>query len=367
VRSKKSASKKAIKTKSVDQNLTNFREQILAATANNTAICLQGGGSKSWYGNALQGELLDTRPYSGIIAHEPTELVLTARCGTPLSEIETALEQHGQMLAFEPPHFGTSATIGGMLAAGLSGPRRAQVGAVRDYVLGVTMMNGRGECLQFGGQVMKNVAGYDVSRLMAGSMGSLGLLLDISLKLSPKPIAETTLAFSMSEVDAITSLNRWAGLALPISASSYHVGRLMLRLSGSEAALRLAKQSLGGQEVENASMFWQSLREQTHHFFEADGEHGLWRISLPSTTPALKLKGKCLIEWGGAQRWLWSNETPELLRSTVQQAGGHLTLFRYGDKKIGVFTELSKPLQHIHRQLKQGFDPAGIFNRDRLY
>lgn len=351
----------------MDQIIQNFREQICTASARGDPLCIQGGGSKAWYGNAPVGAILDTRAYHGIIAYEPTELVITARCGTPLQEIENLLHQHRQMLAFEPPHFGAGATLGGMVAAGLSGPRRANVGAVRDYVLGVKLMNGTGECLQFGGQVMKNVAGFDVARLMAGSLGSLGLLLEISLKVVPMPKAETTLAFAMSEVDALHCLNQWAGQALPISASAYHVGRLMLRLSGSESALRLAKQKLGGQEVEQAQDFWHSLREQSHHFFMPENERALWRLSLPSSTPALKLRGKSMIEWGGAQRWLWTNETPKILRDTVQKAGGHLTLFRYGDGSEKVFTELSVPLKTVHQRLKMGFDPVGIFNRGRLF
>ena len=202
--------------------LDNFRERILAANASGTALQIQGGGSKHWYGQELQGEVLDTRAHSGILAYDPTELVLTARSGTLLTEIETALAAQNQMLAFEPPHWGSTATIGGVVAAGLSGPRRPAVGAVRDFVLGVSLMNGQGQILEFGGQVMKNVAGYDVSRLLTGSMGCLGLLLDISVKVLPRPFAETTLVFALSEADALTRLNLWAGQALPISASCWH-------------------------------------------------------------------------------------------------------------------------------------------------
>ncbi|MCX7218261.1 MAG: glycolate oxidase subunit GlcE [Burkholderiales bacterium] len=351
----------------MDHILHAYREQILRASANRTALCLQGSGSKQWYGQEPQGELLDTRVYHGIVAYEPTELVMTARCGTPLSEITAALDQENQMLAFEPPQFGPGATLGGMFAAGLAGPRRATAGAVRDFALGATLMDGRGELLHFGGQVMKNVAGYDVSRLLAGSMGCLGLVLDISLKVLPKPFAETTLAFALSEADAITRLNQWGGQALPISGSAWQVGRLMLRLSGAEAAVRAAKLSLGGEEIADASAYWTSLREQEHDFFSQDAEHGLWRLSLPATTPAMALSGKSLIEWGGAQRWLFSDEAPQRIRELARAAGGHVTLFRGGDKSAGVFTPLSKPLAQIHRNLKTSFDPAGIFNPGRMY
>lgn len=351
----------------MDSVLDEFRHRIRAATQGHSKLCIQGGGSKQWYGQTAKEEVLDTSAYRGIIAYEPTELVITAKCGTPLAEIEAVLDQQHQMFAFEPPHFGATATIGGVVAAGLSGPRRATAGAVRDFVLGATLMDGRGEVLSFGGQVMKNVAGYDVSRLLTGSMGCLGLLLDVSIKVLPKPFAETTLAFALSESDAIDRMNAWGGQALPISASSWQVGRLMLRLSGAEAAVRAAKQKLGGDVIANADAYWISVREQSQDFFAQDEERGLWRLSLPSATPALRLNGKTMIEWGGAQRWLYSDEHPQTIRDMVGQAGGHVTLFRGGDKAIGVFTPLSAPLHKIHRNLKNSFDPAGIFNPGRMY
>lgn len=344
-----------------------FRERILNASQNHLPLQIEGGGSKHWYGQAAQGGVLDTRAYSGILAYEPTELVLTARCGTPLAEIEALLAENNQILAFEPPKFSATATIGGMLAAGLSGPRRPYVGAARDFILGATLMDGRGQVLEFGGQVMKNVAGYDVSRLLTGSMGTLGLVLNISVKVLPRPFAETTLVFALSEADAIQKMNEWAGQALPLSGSCWHVGRLMLRLSGAEAAVRAAKQRLGGEEMQDAASAWNDLREQTHDFFSQDEAHGLWRLSVPSTTAPLTLTGKSLIEWGGAQRWLFSDESPAAIRAAAQAAGGHATLFRGGDKSIGVFTPLSTPLAKIHQRLKVAFDPSGIFNPGRLY
>jgi glycolate oxidase FAD binding subunit len=347
--------------------LQQFRLQILTAGEAGSSLCIQGGASKSWYGNPVAGDILDTRPYRGVISYEPTELYITARAGTPLCEIEDLLAQHGQMLAFEPPHFGGNATIGGMVATGLSGPRRATHGALRDFVLGVSMMNGKGEFLRFGGQVMKNVAGYDVSRLMAGSLGSLGLLLDIALKVMPRPACETSLAFAMSEQDALHVLNLWAGQALPISASCYHAGRLLVRLSGSESALRLAQQKLGGLELPQTELFWQNLREHQHHFFIPEDDLALLRVSLPSTAPALKIKAKSLIEWGGAQRWLWTHEPIPSLRAQIQAMGGHLTQFRYADPTQAIFTPLSAPLLNIHQQLKKSFDPASVFNRGKLF
>lgn len=345
-----------------------FREQIVTASATGTAIRLQGGATKCWYGQPCEGEILHTGAYAGVIAYEPTELYITARAGTSLKEIESLLAQHGQMLAFEPPHFGANATLGGTVAAGLSGPRRATSGALRDFVLGVSLMNGRGEFLQFGGQVMKNVAGYDVSRLMAGSLGELGLLLDISLKVMPKPRCETSLVFAMSEVDALHALNTWARQALPISASVYHAGRLTVRLSGSESALRLARKKMGGQTLDNAQeAFWASVREQEHHFFTPEEGLALLRLSLPSSAPALKMRSKVLIEWGGAQRWIWTHEPLSLVRDMVQSLGGHVTQFRSADLSQAIFTPLDPVLLKIHQQLKKAFDPTGIFNRGHLF
>ncbi|WP_394778629.1 glycolate oxidase subunit GlcE [Undibacterium sp.] len=351
----------------MDQLLEDIRQRILAAGASKTALRIRGGGTKDWYGQAPSGELLDTRAYTGIIAYDPTELVITARCGTPLAKIEAALAEQNQMLAFEPPHFGEAATIGGVVAAGLSGPRRQAAGSVRDFVLGASLLDGKGELLHFGGQVMKNVAGYDVSRLLTGSLGSLGLITEVSLKVLPRPFAETTLVFALSEADALMRLNQWGGQALPISASAWHVGRLMLRLSGAEAAVRAAKQKLGGEVVDNADAYWASLREHTHDFFTQDDNRGLWRLSLPSTAAPLVLKGKSLIEWGGAQRWLYSDMEPQTIRDEVAKAGGHTTLFRGGDKELGVFTTLAKPIAAIHHKLKSAFDPSGIFNPGRMY
>ena len=350
----------------MDQALQHFKDRILAAGAGKTPLRLRGGGSKDWYGRTAQGELLDTRAYSGIVAYEPTELVITARCGTPLAEIEAALEQHNQMLAFEPPHFGSNATLGGLVAAGLSGPRRQAVGALRDFVLGATLMDGKGEVLRFGGQVMKNVAGYDVSRLLAGSLGTLGLILEASLKVLPKPFFETTLRFSIDEADAIRRLNEWGGQPLPLSASAWQDGELMVRLSGAPAAVKAAQQKMGGEIVPQADASWTSLREQSSGFFMS-AESSLWRLSLPSVTAPLALPGKQLIEWGGAQRWLKTDADAKMIRALAEKNGGHATLFRAGDKSAGVFHPLAPAVAAIHRNLKRAFDPAGIFNPGRMY
>ncbi len=352
----------------MEQVLQQFRGRIASAVVTQSALCIRGGGTKDWYGQALQGELLDTRNYAGIIAYEPTELVITARCGTSLADITSALHERHQMLAFEPPHFGPHSTIGGVVASGLSGPRRQAVGAVRDFVLGVSLMDGRGDVLKFGGQVMKNVAGYDVSRLLAGSLGTLGLILDVSLKVLPKPFFETTLRFTLAQQEAIERLNQWGGQPLPISASAWHDGVLMVRLSGAEAAVKAARQKLGGEEETQAALFWEALRNHEHAFFAAScGLSALWRLSVPSVTPPLALGGKQLIEWGGAQRWLRTDMDAAVIRAVVGQAGGHATLFRGGDKRVGVFHPLVPAVAAIHRNLKNAFDPSGIFNPGRMY
>ena len=350
------------------QNLIEqYRQTILAAVNEQRPLRIAGSGSKAFYGRATWGESLDVSGYRGIVCYEPTELVLTARAGTPLVEIEAALAEKRQMLAFEPPHFGPRATLGGCVATGLSGPRRAYAGAVRDYVLGVRMMDGKGEVLNFGGQVMKNVAGYDVSRLMAGSLGTLGLLLDVSLKVLPLPAEELTLRFDLTEQEALIAMNRWAAQPLSLSATCYHEGVLTVRLSGASAAVRSVRQKLGGDIVEHAQDFWRSVREQQHAFFQ-DGA-SLWRLSLPSTAPAVP--GRQMIEWGGALRWLVSDVSTASLRENVAALGGQATLFRSAEASPELnrepFHSLSPSVLRVHQRLKQSFDPHSIFNPGRMY
>jgi len=328
---------------------------------------IRGGGSKDFYGGALHGELLEVGGYRGIVDYEPSELVLTARAGTPLSEIESTLKAHGQMLAFEPPHFGNTATFGGCIAAGLSGPRRATAGSARDFVLGVRVLDGKGDDLRFGGQVMKNVAGFDVSRLLTGSLGTLGVLLEISIKVLPIPFAETTLRFEHSAADAIALLNEWGGKPLPLSASAWQGGLLSVRLSGARAAVDAATMQLGGERLDRtiAEAFWQDIREQRDAFFATATP--LWRLSLKSSTPPLNLAGSQLIEWGGSLRWIATDADAATVREAARFGGGHATLFRGGDKACGVFQPLPAALLALHSKLKRSFDPAGIFNRGRLY
>ena len=340
-----------------------FQDRIRAAVAGKKALRLRGGGTKDFYGNALRGDILDTQGYAGIVSYEPTELVVTARCGTSLSELESLLGKNRQCLPFEPPHFGAGATVGGCVAAGLSGPRRAAAGALRDFVLGVKLVDGRAQALVFGGQVMKNVAGYDVSRLVAGSLGTLGLIAEVSLKLAPRPQAEATLRLEVPHERALELVNRWAGEPLPVSATAWHDGELSVRLSGSEPALRAAAAKIGGAAAPES--LWNAIREQTHPFFS--GAEPLWRLALPSSAPPVDLPGRQLVEWNGALRWLKSNEKAGAVREAARRLKGHATLFRAADKSAGCFAPLEPVTARLHRGLKGAFDPHGVFNPGRIY
>jgi FAD/FMN-containing dehydrogenase len=353
--------------------LRRLTERVVVANNARAPVQICGGGTKAFYGGVPRGEVLPTQELCGITSYEPTELVVTALAGTALAELEAALAACGQCLPFEPPRFAPGGTVGGMVAAGLAGPARPSVGGVRDHLLGVSVLNGAGETLTFGGQVMKNVAGYDVSRVMSGSMGILGLICEVSLKVMPVPAATATLSFDMDQATALRELNRWAAQPLPISASSWHRDQLRVRLSGAKAAVRSVQQRLGGLELEPqaAGEWWRELRDQQHVFFDLGDElmrgEALWRMSVADTPPPLLLAGEQFIEWGGALRWLRSSVPSAEVRAAAAAAGGHATLFRAADKACGAFAAPTPPVLAIHRRLKQSFDPAGIFNPGRLY
>jgi len=343
-----------------------LRERVQAAARERTALRIVGGDTKAFYGEPPRGQDLAVGGHSGVVHYEPTELVITARAGTPLTALETTLAEAGQMLAFEPPHFGPKATLGGAVAAGLSGPRRPYAGAVRDFVLGTRVLTGKAQVLSFGGEVMKNVAGYDVSRLMCGALGTLGILLEVSLKVLPRPAAELTLAREEDDAETVlTRLNRWAGQPLPITAACYDGDRLYLRVSGTPRSVDDARARLGGEVMSEGEDFWRRLREQELTFFS--GPAPLWRLSLSATAPPLDLPGKWLLDWGGAQRWFKSEAPAETIRAQAARFAGHATLFRGEAGETSVFHPLSDGLARIHHELKRAFDPEGILNPGRLY
>ncbi|HET7261995.1 MAG TPA: glycolate oxidase subunit GlcE [Casimicrobiaceae bacterium] len=347
-----------------------LRDAVRAAASDGRHLCIRGSGSKDFYGGPLDGDVLDTRALTGIVAYAPTELVVTARAGTQLADVEDELARHGQMLAFEPPRHGPAATLGGVVACGFSGPRRAAAGAARDFVLGVRIVDGTGEALAFGGQVIKNVAGFDVSRLMTGALGTLGVLTEISLKCVPRPRIERTRTIDCDAADAIRLCNEWGGRPLPISATCHIAGRLWVRLSGAGPAVAAAAAEIGGVEADDAPP-WQTLRDQTHPFFapSAAGTAPLWRLSVRSTAPGDDFGGDMLVEWGGALRWLAPRAAVEgaRLRGWAAAQGGHATLYRAQNKAEGVFQPLAPAILGLHERLKRVFDPHGILNRGRLH
>ena len=381
------------------QPLKNIVERIKTAANAGAPLRIRGGGTKDFYGQSLQGEILDTTGLNGITSYEPSELVITVQAGTPLAELEAALAEKNQCLPFEPPHFekiwgsvdepiailpafaSTHTTVGGMVAAGLSGPSRASSGGVKDFILGVNMVNGKGEELHFGGTVMKNVAGYDVSRLMAGSMGTLGLITEVSIKVLPIAPAEATLKFECAQSEAINMLNAWGAQPLPLNASCWireaGMGSLYVRLRGAIAAVDAAVKKMGG-KLQNSSTGnatvasdWQALRNQNMDFFKLQGDECLWRLSVPDSAPDLQL-GDTLVEWHGAQRWVkLPYSEVERIRSMVNRCDGSAILF-IANEAINtsareVFNPVKAPLNRIHRDLKKQFDPAGIFNRGRMF
>ncbi|MCU7798126.1 MAG: glycolate oxidase subunit GlcE [Candidatus Thiodiazotropha sp. (ex Myrtea spinifera)] len=343
-----------------------LQEQVISAAAEQQTLDIQAGNTKRFLGRSPQGEPLDLSTHQGILSYEPKELVITARSGTPLHEIEAALAEKGQMLPFDPPHFGAHATLGGTIATGLSGPRRPYTGSARDFVLGTRVLNGRGEILRFGGEVMKNVAGYDVSRLMTGAMGTLGVILDISLKVLPIPAGEITLAITSSSENALKQFNAWSGKPIPLSAAVCDGERAYIRLSGATTSVEAARHAIGGEMIDDSNAFWRKkMLEHQHAFFQGSGD--LWRISVPSSTPSDSFPDKCLIDWGGALRWIRTDLQPQAVFQTAGELGGHATLFRGGDRQGQVFQPLPKTTMDLHQRLKLAFDPQRIFNPGRMY
>jgi glycolate oxidase FAD binding subunit len=345
--------------------ISELRERILAASASGSALRLRGAGTKDFYGEHLEGEILDLTAHRGIVSYEPSELVLTARCGTPLSQIEAALAAEGQLLPFEPPRFGADPTIGGVIAAGLSGPGRMQLGAVRDFVLGARLLDAHADHLRFGGEVMKNVAGFDVARLLCGSLGILGVITEVSLKVLPLPRAQATLRLELAAPDALRAFNRWAGEPLPLSAAAWHEGAAWIRLSGAVPAVGAACTRIGGEVVDAgpAHSFWQGLRDMTLPYLAREP---LWRIAVPTTAAPLALAATPLIDWAGALRWYSGVTDGSDARAQAVAASGTAMCFRGPAHASTRFHPLSAVALKLHRRLKDRFDPRRIFNRSRL-
>ena len=337
-------------------------EQVRQANAGRQALRIVGGDTKAFYGRRVEGAPLRMAGHRGVVAYEPSELVVTARAGTPVVEIEALLAQHGQMLAFEPPVFAPAGTIGGAVAAGLSGPARPFAGAVRDFVLGVKMLDGQGRILRLGGTVFKNVAGFDAFRLQAGALGCLGVLLEVSLRLTPRPACELTLGFEDIWPAASVRLTGLMRRALPLTGACHDGGGLFLRLRGPRAAVEAAQRSLGGEAA--APEIWEALRHMSHPVLAAPR---LWRLSVPREAQIAASQGSWLIDWAGAQRWLVSDEPAEAIRREAVRLGGHATLFRGAAAGEEVFTPLPAPMLQLHQRLKRAFDPAGVFNPGRMY
>ena len=337
--------------------------QVREASACGTPLRIVGGDTKRFLGRHAPAAGLHTTGHAGIVSYDPAELVITARAGTPLREVEAALEARGQRLPFEPPSFGESATVGGTVACGLAGPARASFGPLRDYVLGVRVLTGDGRVLRFGGEVIKNVAGYDVARTMAGAFGTLGVLLDVSLKVLPCPPASRTLSLERSAGEALVELGRLAGTALPLTASCWHGGSLALRFEGTGRTLDDVQRRVGGTTVEDGAGLWRSIREHAHPFFAAPVQ--LWRLHVPAAASALPLQGDPLIEWNGLQRWYALDSDAVFDAAAV--AGGHATLFRHDDAAVTAFARPAEALMRLHGSLKKIFDPAGILNPGRMY
>ncbi len=340
-------------------------ERVGEARAAGAPLSIRGGGSKEFIGRTPQGEAFDVSSCRGIVDYDPSELVISARCGTPLTELEALLAEHGQMLPFEAPVYAPDATIGGAVAAGLSGPRRPWTGSLRDFVLGAVCVDGRGELLRFGGRVMKNVAGYDLSRVMVGALGTLGVITEVSFKVLPAPRVERTRVFEFDEARAIEFLASAGVTPVPLSASCHLDGELYVRLSGSESGVRAGEEVLGGERVEQDDDLWRSLRNQTHPFFA--GKLPTWRLSVPPAAPPLGLSGACLTEWGGALRWIRGDHDWEALQATLSTVGGTSTLFRNGDRGGEVFPAPDAVTRRLYTRLKESFDPDRILNPGRLY
>ncbi len=347
------------------EQIDSIKERVLNAVEESKPLKIVGGNSKAFLGRATTGTLVDVSAYSGVINYEPTELYITARAGTLLSDINNALSENGQMLAFDPPNVTDKTTIGGVVATGLSGSRRPYSGSVRDYVLGIRCINGLGKDLSFGGQVMKNVAGYDLSRLMTGAFGTLGIILEVSLKVVPIPEIEITCSRSMTKENALGQMQGLSAQAIPISASCYDGGVLHVRLSGNENSVKATSKKIDLDKEEQYLNFWNELRDYKAPIFDTD--INIWRISVPTTANPDIGDDPYLVDWGGGLYWLNSERPAKEIFDLAREAGGSAMLFRGTVLDQELFQPLSKGLLSLHKGLKKAFDPHGILNPGKMY
>ncbi len=344
----------------------NLKNQVAEAFAHKKSLHIVGGNSKSFYGNNVKGEAISTAEHTGIIEYQPSELVVTVRSGTKLSDLEAELKSNKQMLAFEPPQHGENTTIGGVIACAMSGPRRVAAGSARDFVLGTTIINGKAERLKFGGQVMKNVAGYDASRLMVGAQGTLGLLLDLSLKVLPLSEKETTLKLSLNIQQATSCVRQWIKRGLPVSASSHYKNTLHIRLSSTSSAVeesvKIISRTYENEEVDNT--YWLDIKNQRHSFFN---NKNLWRFSHHSASKVLATHEDTFYEWNSALCWINSSEDLHILAEKNEANATHYPIHSASELNTDFFQPLQNGLLKIHKNLKQAFDPENILNSGRIY
>ena len=338
---------------------------IQQASSVQQALQLTAGGSKNFYGNQLTAASLDVSSHTGIVDYEPTELFISARNGTLLCDLEATLDANNQMFPFEPPGFTQQATLGGTVACGLSGPRRPYASAMRDCVLGTNIVNGKGEYLEFGGNVMKNVAGYDVSRLMCGAFGTLGVLTQVSLKVIPKPQTNITVALELSQSEALKTMSAWMQTLFPISATYFNRDVLFVRIEGLEKTTKSVLQKIGGEILPSSQTFWKELKDHQTEFFQT--ERPLWRVIIPNNTPPLSISGESCLEWNGGLRWIKSDEDAQQIISQCHVANGHATLFKAITKPTDCLASIQPKLQKLHLNLKSAFDPQHILNPGRMY
>jgi len=354
----------AITNNNINESL---QQQVQEAISSHTPLFIHGGESKQFYGNSVDAKPLDISKHTGVVSYEPTELCITVRAGTRLNELEALLAGQQQILPFEPPQYSDKATIGGAIAAGISGPRRSYTGSVRDAILGVQIINGEGEIVNFGGQVMKNVAGYDLSRLMVRSQGTLGVILNVSIRLLPKPTHELTLHFGSSAEQALTFFQDIGNQQLPVTATAWYNDTAYLRLSASETTLEACQKKIEAEPLSDLNKLWQDIRDHKHSFFE-HFDKPLWRLSLPPASDYFSsVDDSQFIEWDGAQRWISSNVPANIIQSLAEKHGGHATLFRGDLPETPKFPALEPALFELHKQLKNKMDPHGIFNPNRVY